>query len=286
MKNYLLIAILIFAFFGCEPEVEDKIDLGPSPVASFEIENGSTPNLFILKNTTEGAFITQWNVEGIGTANGERVEFEIPFKGDYNVTMTTFNNGGSSSASKMITVTEDDPNSCFGNMQLLTNCDEKVWKLALEPGALNVGASLTETWWANSDADLSERDCLFNDEYIFRSNGEFVFDNKGDFWADTDGNGDVWPSDLGLNPGCQSTTDWPSQYAPWGSGSHSFSINNNTLTVVGEGAHLGLYKVGTSAEVASPQSSVALSISEMSENRMVLFADYSGVVWRLTFESE
>lgn len=288
MKNLFkyFFAFLLITVFGCEPEVEDKISLGETPTASFDIVSGSTPNDFTLVNTTEGAFITQWVVQSNGTFEGETSEISIPLKGDYEVTMTTFNSGGSSSLTKTLVVTEDDPNNCFGNMEILTGCDQKVWKVASEAGALNVGSNIEESWWGNSEADLVDRACLFNDEYIFKANGEFVYDNKGDFWADTDGNGDIWPSDMDLDPGCHAGTEWPEKYNAWDSGSHSFTINNESITVAGEGAHLGLYKVGTSGEVMSPQSSVTLSIHEISETRMVLFADYSGVVWRLTFVAQ
>ena len=289
MKNifkFFLLAILITQT-ACDPEVEDKIALGELPVARFDIINGATPNEFVLENRTEGAFMTQWEVAANGKFEGETVAISIPLKGEYEVTMTTFNSAGSASTSQTIVVAEDDPNSCFGNAELLTGCTEKVWKVAPEASALLVASSLeADPWWANSESDVTERSCLFNDEYIFRGDGTFEFDNKGDFWADTDGNGNVWPSDLGLDPGCQDSGLFPTQYAAWSSGNHTFVINDQTLTVAGDGAHLALYKVGTSAEVSSPQSSVTLNIFSMTENRMVLFADYGGVVWRLTFVSE
>ncbi len=288
MKTIIRFLFILFVVvnIGCEPQVDDKIGLGEAPIASFDVVSGSTPNEFTLINTTDGAFITQWEVEANGKFEGETVEVSIPLKGEYTVTMTTFNSGGHATATSSVIVTEDDPDNCFGNMELLTGCGEKVWRVASEPSALHVGPNLEETWWGNSESDIGERACLFNDEYIFRANGEFVYDNKGDFWADTDGGGAVWPSDLGLDPGCHGSDEWPDKYSSWSSGNHTFAINDDNITVVGEGAHLALYKIGTTAEVTSPQSSVSLRIAEMSADRMVLFADYSGVVWRLTFVSE
>ena len=286
MKRYQYILLLCaWALAACAPQVDPKSDLGPAPSPSFEILPGDSPNDFILKNTTEGAFLTSWDLGGIGTAKGEEVEANFPFRGEYEVTMTTFNRGGHASTSNTVTVTQDDPDVCFGNFALLTDCSEKVWKIAPEAGAIHIGPNLTDTWWGNSFDDITVRDCHFDDEYIFRVSGEFEYDNKGNFWADSDGDGNIFPSDLGLEVGCNASTDWPEKYQAWDSGIHSFTINETSLTVTGTGAWIGLYKIGTTAEVDSPQESVTFSISEISETRMVLFADYGWGIWRVTLVS-
>ncbi len=286
MKTYIYILVVgFFTLAACTPQIDDKIELGNLPTASFNINEGATANDFILTNTSEGTFITKWAVDQLGSFSGDEVEISIPFKGEYNVTMTVFNDGGHASLSKIIEVTEDASGGCIGNMELLTNCDEKTWVLAPEASALHVGPSLFETWWGNSEDDVNARACHFNDQYIFRENGEYEYDNLGDFWADTDGNGNVTPADLGLPVGCNNASDWPDQYKVWDSGKHNFNITESNLTVSGTGAWLGLYKVGTSSEVSSPQESVSLQILEISEDRMVLYGDYGGLVWRLTFVS-
>ena len=284
--NFLFLIVLVLGFSACEPEIDDKSDLGPLPTPSFEILSGDGPNNFIFKNTTEGAFLTNWEMESVGTASGEEAIADFPFRGDYEIQMTTFNRGGSASATKTLTVDADDPDACQGNLKLLTGCDEKVWVLAPEAGAMNVGQTVDETWWANSDDDVSSRACHFNDQYIFRSNGEFEFRTQGDIWIDTDADGNVWPPEMMLPAGCANTDQLPGDLAVWGDGLHEYSVTSNSLTVVGEGAWMGLYKVGTSGEVASPQSSVSLAIRSLTEDRMVLVADYGGVVWRLTFVTQ
>ena len=288
MKNiyYLFSVILLTGLVACEPAVDDKIDIGSAPTASFEIEAGDTPNDFTLRNTTTGGFITHWDLGVNGSAQGEIVDVKFPNKGDYDITMTTFNQGGSGSATKTLTVTQDDASECQGTLELLTGCDEKTWKIAPEAGAIHIGPNLEETWWGNSEADVADRACHFNDEYIFRVNGEFEYDNKGDFWADTDGDGNITPSDLGLEPGCQSSSDWPEKYQAWGSNIHAFTATDSGITIAGEGAWIGLYKIGTSTEVVTPQSSVSYIISEISDSRMVIYADHGGAAWRITLVSE
>jgi len=286
LLSSIALAIVLITTWSCEPEVEEKIELGGKPTASFDIVAGSTPNDFTFINTTDGAFITQWEIQSFGLFEGEVVDVSIPLMGEYQVTMTTFNAGGSDSFESTLMVTEDDPNGCFGNLELLTGCDEKVWKIASEEGALHVGPNLVDSYWINSASDIADRVCQFDDLYTFRANGEFEYNNNGDFWADTDGNGNIFPSDLGLDPGCQDSNSLPEKYEAWGSGLHSFNVTNQSLTVAGEGAHMALYKIGTNAEVTSPQSSVTFQINELSEDRMVLFVDHNGVFWKLTFVSE
>ncbi|MEM7368384.1 MAG: hypothetical protein AAF587_07250 [Bacteroidota bacterium] len=283
---YSLLALIIFSFTACQPFVEEKSDLGPPPTATFEVLAGSTPNDFVLKNTTEGGFLTHWDLGANGQFEGSEVSINFPFMGTYDVTMTTFNRGGSGSATQAITVTQDDPDACFGNFRFLTNCGERVWRLAQEENALHIGPNLTETWWGNSSDDISSRSCHFDDKYIFRSNGEFEYDNNGDFWADSDANGNIFPSELMIDVGCHPSSALPEAFKVWGSGVHGFSVTNSTLTVSGEGAWIGLYKIGTTEEVSSPQESVTFGILEISDNRMVIFADYGWGVWRVTLVSE
>lgn len=285
---YSLLLIVLVSLIGCQPYVEEKSELGALPNASFEIIPGGTPNDFILRNTTPGTFLTKWDLGDFGTADSVEAAVSIPLKGDYEITMTTFNRGGHSSVTKTVTVTQDDPNGCQGNIKLLTDCGEKVWKLAPEPGAMFIGPDLTSgtTWWANGAADITARACHFNNEYTFRSNGEFQFDTKGDFWADTDGNGNVFPSDLGVTEGCHPTSALPAKYQAWGSGLHQFTITPTSLTVSGEGAWMGLYKAGTTAEVGEPQQSITYTIIEITEDRLVIAAIYSWGVWRFTFVAQ
>lgn len=283
----LTIAIASLFLVSCEPEVDDKIDLGAPPVASFEIIGTDDPNTFDFRSTTTGAFLHQWDT-GVGISVGEETQAYYPLAGTYEVTYTAFANGGSDSETQEVVVTTDaelPPLECEGNVELLTGCGTKVWKLAQEESALHVGPSLDEYWWGNSEADLGERECHFNDEYIFSIDGVYEYDNKGDFWADSQDDA-VFPPDLGLDIGCATSSDWPDAYKAWDSGVHSFSVEGNKLTLLGNGAWLGLYKVGTGAIVSTPQQSVTLDISEISENRMVVYSDYGDGVWRFTLTSE
>jgi len=286
LNKYISIFIIALCCVACEPQVDVKPDIGEAPNPSFEITQGSTPNTFILTNTTPDVFLTSWDLGSAGQLEGATAEAIFPFMGNYEITMTTFNRGGSASLTQSVIVTEDDPNACVGNFETLTSCTEKIWKLAPQAGALHVGPNATEVWWENSEEDVDARPCHFNDEYIFREDGSFEYDNKGDFWADSDGDGNIFPGDMGISVGCHPSSEWPAAYQAWDSGVHSFSATANTLTVSGEGAWIGLYKVGTTSEVAVPQESVTYSIQSLTDTEMVLVSDLGGVVWKFTLTSQ
>ena len=145
---------------------------------------------------------------------------------------------------------------------------------------------MSTVWWENTEQDLTDRSCHFDDEYIFRINGEFEYDNKGDFWADSDEGGNIYPSDMGITVGCHPSSDWPEQYKAWDSGVHNFSVTDSQLTVSGEGAWIGLYKIGTSGDVLVPQQSITYNIQSISSNRMELVADYGSQIWKITLTSQ
>lgn len=280
-KLFYFISIL---FVACSPHEDDKIELPAAPTASFTFKAGKDANHIVLTNTTSGAFLFQWDL-GNGTKSNEAsFEAYFPNKGEYNVVLTAFNNGGHGSATQKIIITEDDPNACFGNLKLLTDCATKTWKLKPIAGALTVGTpGLTQVYWANADADVTARVCAFNDEYKFSSKGVFEYDNKGDFWGDEIG-GNPIPSTIKV--GCNAANVLKAPYDVWGSGIHKFNVTNDQLTLVGKGAFMGLYKVGTSSEVTEPQSSVSYKIIKLTNTELVIAAVYPNLEWRFTLESK
>ena len=57
---------------------------------------------------------------------------------------------------------------------------EGTWQLAPIPGALAVGESADNLgWWSNSAGDVTTRDCLFDDQYIFDA-GTMSTNDDGD----------------------------------------------------------------------------------------------------------
>lgn len=286
MKKFILLCLSAF-IIACTPQEDDKTTLPTPPTASFTFKQGKDANHIILTNTTPEAFLFQWDL-GNGTRSNEAAfEAYFPNKGEYEVVLTAFNKGGYGSATQKISIAQDDPNACFGNLKTLTDCSTKTWKLKPVAGSLTVGTpGLTQVYWANSDADVATRVCAYNDEYKFTSKGVFEYDNKGDFWGDADGNNQPIPGGIGVKVGCNAATVWKAPYEVWGSGVHKFNVTNDNLTLVGKGAFMGLYKVGTNAEVTQPQSDVTYKIIKLTATELVIAAVYPSLEWRFTFESK
>ena len=279
--------LIICLSVSCKPQEDDKIALPAPPTASFTYKAGKDANHIILTNTTDGAFLFQWDLGNGSKATDAVSEAYFPYKGEYEVTLVAFNKGGNGTAKQKVTIAQDDANACFGNVALLSNCTERTWRLKQGASAMVVGTpGLTQVYWANADAELGVRPCHFNDEFKFTSKGDFIYDNKGDFWADADGNGKLIPVDGGIPLGCNAGTAWKNNYAVWGSGKHKYSVNGDQLTLTGDGAWMGLYKIGTLAEIATPQKSVTFKIIELTNTKLVIAAIYPSLEWRFTYEAK
>lgn len=279
--GFLLAMTLIIAACG----KEEITELPAPPTATFEIQTTGDPNRLLLVDQTPGAFLHKWDLGNGVKADSSVVEAYYPYQGTYTVTLQAFNAGGFGTATKQVTIDQDDPNACFGNLQLLTACSTKTWVLEPAAGALKVGpdADFTTVWYQTGLPDVAVRSCMFDDEYSFSIDGTFEYDNKGDFWADTDNSGNVTPADLGVAPGCQPSTAWPPQYNDWNSNINSFSVTETELALNGPGVFLALYKVANGMEVTTPQSAITYQIKELTESRLVVLINFGPGFWQFTF---
>lgn len=292
----LMIGIASVLFFACTSG-NGNMNLGPKPKATFTVTaiSGKT-NTYLLKSTTTGAFMWQWNVDdGTGwTKGGDTDTAYYAQKGDYSVSLRVFTSGGYDTTMQSITVTKDDPNGCFGNKALLTGCSSKTWVLEPAAGALWIGpADFSATWWSNTAGDVSLRDCQFNDEWTFNKDGSFNYDNKGDIWVDNDSGVDPFPIDIIANnpndtkkSGCYAWSDINTKYAAWGSGTHQFTTVGNQLTVSGDGAFLGIYKAGDTNTTPTPESTITYKIISMTSSKMVIAKIYDWGAWQFTYVSK
>ena len=115
------------------------------------------------------------------------------------------------------------------------------WKMAPEAGALGVGpAKGNYEWWTSSADDVSTRACFFDDEYIFNEDGSFQNVLGDDTWVE------------GWQGGSDSCA---SPVAPHdGSNAATWSSTENTITVEGLGAYLGIPKVHNTGEDGAPDN--------------------------------
>jgi PKD repeat protein len=289
--KYLFISVLLFGLTSCEPQQDGAIDLGlPPTTATFTIEPTGEINTYTLRNTTEGAFLFQWEFGNGTTATGEVVEVFYQNMGDYEVNLTVFNQAGSASGTQTINVAEDAPIDCdaLDALKFITNCDSKVWRLIPEAGALFVGPGdgSGTTWFATSEDDVDVRFCQFDDEWTFTVSGEMNYDTKGDIWGE---------DYLGFDFECAATADLGPAVAAWGDGMHSFVVTEASgvepakLQVNGLGAFIGLPKATNGAEVNLPVSSTTYDIIGMTNNGnqdiLELEVNFGPGVWRFKIAS-
>lgn len=262
IKLFIFACFSVLAFLSCDPQQDDKISLDlPPDNVSFEIATTSHPNRFILRNTTPGTFISNWDLGNGTTGTGQELEAYFPKKGDYTISLRTFNNGGHGTGTQNINIPEDDPDACASEpfLEFLTNCDSKTWVMNPEPGSFWVGPhDGSSTWWEIDQAAIDERWCAYDDEWIFTPDGIMVYDTKGDIWGE---------DYLGFDFACSPEADMQPPLDAWGSGTHAFEIIPGTppqLRLNGTGAFIGLPKAANGAEVTTPQQSVTYDVIEYS----------------------
>ncbi len=280
--NLYLIASCILLFSACDPIIDDKLDIGAPPQANFSVEVIDANNVRFTNTTSDQHFITNWDFGSLGVMTENVVEMNFPFAGDYPVTLTVFGQGGSGSSTQTINIAQDDPNACLPLQQFFTNCGTETWGLSPEAGALWVGPTdNSQTWWSSTAGDVSLRDCDWNDDYVFSSDGSFVYDSKGDLWGE---------SYMGFSSdGCANTSDLPADRAAWGDGNHTFELIEATantppqIKVIGNGAFLGLRKPANTGEVNFPQNEITYDVINMingSPKKVELEVNFGGGIWR------
>ena len=140
--------------------------------------------------------------------------------------------------------TEDDGSCTYAPGGDIDSVLTGTWFIATEVGALKVGpAPGAGDWWQLSEADLTARACLLDDEYIFGADGSFTNVLGDESWVE--------PYQGNDPEGCAAPV------APQdGSAEASFTHDQEagTITIVGSGAFLGLPKAYNMGTFASPSA--------------------------------
>jgi len=115
------------------------------------------------------------------------------------------------------------------------------WRLDGE-GAAGVGPAAGDiSWWSADAASLTLRDCWFDDEYRFGSDGSFSQDLGAETWLEPFQGVAAESCGAPVAPHDGSTT-----------GTFVYDEAAGTLTIDGRGLHLGLAKVVNGLELATP----------------------------------
>ena len=157
---------------------------------------------------------------------------------------------------------------------------EGTWKLAPVAQALAVGPTEGDFgWWSNTEADVTTRACLFDDEYVFNADGSFENVVGDQTWIET------WQGAAAEGCATPVAPHDGSAIATW-----SFDESTSEVTIEGAGAYLGLAKVHNNGELTNPADAVA-SISypvAFSNDGMTMTIDinFGGGFWHFVFNKE
>lgn len=281
---------------ACQPDKASELGTPPKAAANSSVDaNGYSVT---LSNTSAGPTIAYWSVPGMNLGysdlKGDVVTINFTFPGTYNVKMLAIGHGGMDSVKFDVTTTKPNPDACKSTTALgfIASCTSKKWHLIPAAGAYKVGPAANDgSWWSSGSGDVSGRACEFDDVYTFTFDaaGSFVYNSNGDFYAD---------GYMGDNTNtCQAESNFTTTQKPWGSGSFHYAVIANAglnklgqLKVIGLGAHMGLQKVTTTAEVTSgPVSSITYDILSMTPDAtgdvLVLGANMGWGWWTFTFKA-
>lgn len=256
-----------------------------APIAHFLYEKSNDNFLEVaFTNQSENAVSYNWDFGDGQTSTEENPIHIYAEPGQYIVQLTAENRiGVTHSYSRQISII--DP---LQQLNLLTGGDSKTWKLYRVGTSMGVGPNIDSLrgWWALEND--GSRPCKYLHEFTFQSNGAFVFEDNGVMWGETD----VFIEDLGgqciealpanmIGPGGEDLTAWLS-------GAHTFDYNTatNSITLSGQGAWIGLVKLGTDGEVAVPQTEVTFKVHIEEHDGfdlMTVLFIYNWGVWDFTY---
>lgn len=188
LQHFLTLSAII-ALVGCQPSVEEGIELPPAPSANFEwdfmVYTDSTGSLAVDSNRvvfnslTDEGFLHFWDF-GNGLTSNEKTDTAFyPQAGEYEATYSVYGPGGSGVASADISIANTVELPCEGTLALLTGCDnQKTWIFSGEAGAISVGPTPGSTEWYSSPlAGLVPSQ--YDDSYQFTVDGHYFYNNSG-----------------------------------------------------------------------------------------------------------
>ncbi|MFW5706360.1 MAG: PKD domain-containing protein [Bacteroidota bacterium] len=272
---------VVLSFNSCDKE-EDPVE---DPIATFQYEISEENYLqVVFSNFSSNAETYLWAFGDGNTSTDENPVHTYAEPGVYEVTLTA-TNSADVSASYNASIEIQDP---FEALARLAGETSKTWKLYRVESSMGVGPNMEtpRDWWALFNDGT--RPCVYYHEFTFHRDGTYEFNDNGSFW----GEGGLFPEDL-------EGTCFPAEAAnmfnvdgddvsAWLGGTHQFEFDAavNQVTLLGEGAWIGLPKTGTDGEVTVPQTSVTFNMSiEEREgyDYMHVWYDYGDLVWSFSY---
>jgi PKD repeat protein len=285
----LYAAIPLLFLSSCEDEPV------PDPIASFQYEISADDFLeVVFTNYSQNAESYSWDFGDGENSTEENPTHAYTAAGNYTVILTATNADGVN-AEYQESIEIVDPNEA---LKLLTGEVSKTWKLYREGVSMSYGpnAGNPAGWWAGLENDGS-RPCLYNQEFTFHLDGTYEFNDNGMFWGEFgvfDGT-DRFEVCFEATPANMVNKDGVDVSA-WLSGTHEFEYTPSagTVTLTGEGAWIGIPKLGTDSDGSVPVSSVTFNVDiteETGYDLMTVTFDYGdgdadgGGLWTIVYVS-
>lgn len=147
------------------------------------------------------------------------------------------------------------------------------WKLAPEAGSLKVGPSAGNgDWWSIDAAGVTQRECFYNDTFVFGANGTFSNVLGTETWLEK------WQGVA--TEGCG--TPVAPHNGPAGA-TYLYDAVAKTLTITGKGSYIGIPKANNAGElpnVAVPNSIIYnVTLTDNNNTMNVIIESGSGVFW-------
>ncbi len=156
---------------------------------------------------------------------------------------------------------------------------EGTWQMAPEAGSLGVGPNQGDiSWWAIDEAGVIERDCFFDDKFVFNEDGSFNNVMEAETWIEG------WQ---GISPDQCGTPVYPhdgSNPATW-----TYDEVGGTLELFGTGAHLGIPKAANGFELTDPSQapeSISYLVTSINATSMTLDISFGTGWWRFILAKE
>lgn len=285
---FLTGVVMSMFLYSCseDPATEDVED----PVASYQFEiNEENPREVTFNNFSQNATSYSWEFGDGQTSTEESPTHVYDEFGNYTVTLTAINSADvEHTYSQSIEIT--DPNEA---LKLLTGETSKTWKLYREGVSMSLGPDETNPagWWAGLQND-GARPCLYEQTFTFGLDGSFVFDDGGEFWGEFGvfDDTEVFEICFPAEPANMVNKDGEDVSA-WLSGTYTFEYEPATgvLTLNGDGAWIGIPKLGPAGESIVPLSSTSCTIEiteESGYDLMTVAFDYGdGGYWQIVYAS-
>jgi PKD repeat protein len=232
-----------------EPEIP-----GAAPTAGFTYV--ATGNSVAFTNTSTDATSYSWDFGDASSSTQASPTHVYANSGSYTVVLSATNANGTTTSTQTIVLGATDI-----TLADLTGGSSKIWKLKPVAGAFRVGPAIGSGEWfsSNGAADITNRACMFDDEFIFYSTMAYDYDTKGQVFAE--------PFMGGTNA-CMDDAAIPGVYAALGSSTtHTFEFtpaaggNRVQIKVIGTGAFAGFAKPYNGGEYNGTDVALATSVT-------------------------